>query len=63
MKISNNIHKMSTFECGRIGCGFKSAKLHLVNKHRVLTHRPKDVESDRPLYKQYKCKIEFTLVY
>ena len=51
MKISNNIHKMSTFECGRIGCGFKSAKLHLVNKHRVMTHRPKDVESDKPLYK------------
>ena len=54
---------MSTFECGRIGCDFKSPKLHLVNKHRVVTHKRKDPESDKPLYKQYKITCQDTDIF
>ena len=42
---------MSNFECGKVGCEFGASKLHLVVRHRVLTHRPEDVKSDNQSYK------------
>ena len=41
------------FECGKTDCNFKSTELHLVNKHRITTHKhqySEGVENDRPWY-------------